>query len=84
MGKITKKSLNAFIDESAEMFGNTREEYLENAKKNYVILDSEKNPICWEDGTLMVMNSLNGAMEEAEIDEKVVSEFDFYTMRKAI
>lgn len=85
MAKITKKSLNAFIEESASQYEQTKEEYLNTTAKNcFVILDSEKNPITWEDGTLMVMNNRANAEAEAEIDEKVITEYDFYAMKKVI
>lgn len=93
MGKITKKSLNAFIAESVKTFGyNSKKEYLEDrARKNFVVMekvgeDNEGNgkyqPLQWEDGNPVILNTKALAEEEAKEYEGalVISEWEMYNL----
>lgn len=88
MARITKKSLNAFIEESASQFKQTKEEYLNTTAKNcFVIIDEEKNPVVWDDkdyNGLMIFNDKNNAEAEAEPTDKIITEYEFYVMKKVI
>lgn len=93
MGKITKKSLNAFIAESVKTFGyNSKKEYLEDrARKNFVVMekvgkDNEGNgkyqPLQWEDDSIVVLNTQELANEEAKEYEGavVITEWEMYNL----
>lgn len=80
---ITKEFLRSFISESAKTFNVSVATYLENrAHRNYVVIDGYR-PVQWEDGSLMVLNNKELALEEAKEYEKgkIMTEYDYYATR---
>lgn len=93
--KLTKKSFNDFISKSMNLFGfGTKKEYLEErAKKNYVVMEKvgeDENgngkfqPLQWEDGSYVVLNTKALAEEEAKEYEGavVITEYEMYELYK--
>lgn len=93
MEKITKKLLNAFITKSAKTFGFTsKKTYLEDrAKNNYAVMlkvgeDEDGNgkfqPLQWEDGNPVILNTKALAEEEAKEYEGAlaISEWEMYNL----
>ena len=82
---MNTQSIKNFIESSAKQFKMNTAEYLEKvAKKNYVIVHKDE-ALTWDDENIMVLNSLALALDEAEgTKDKIMSEYKYYQMKKAI
>lgn len=80
------ENIKNFIENSAKQFGMSKESYLENvAKINYVLVDSNGDAVEWDDNNLMVLKNISLATEEAAgTMDKIMREYDYYKMKKAI
>ncbi len=95
--KLTKKSFTDFIASSMKTFEyDSKKEYFEErAKNNFVVMEkmgedeegnSKYQPLQWEDGSYVVLNTRELAEEEAKEYEGaiVVTEYEMYKLYKVI
>ena len=73
---MNKFKKNYFVDAAATL-DKTPQEYIKDAKYNYVILDEGKEPFCWGDGSPVVYGSKAEAQEEFISGDLIISEQEF-------
>ena len=80
------ENIKNFIENSAKQFGMSKDAYLENvAKTNYVVVESNGEAIAWDENNIMVLKNVSLATEEAAgTMDKIMREYDYYKMKKAI